>query len=90
MDSARMVVELNAEITRLTQARDLLMLPEEREQGSVAHRMVAKRMIKREPAVSFPVAKRKNLMSAEARARISAAMKERWAAKTAKKPVLKK
>jgi hypothetical protein len=52
--------------------------------------MVAKRMIKREPAVPLPVTKRKNLMSAEARARISAAMKERWAAKTAKKPVPKK
>jgi hypothetical protein len=72
MDISRLVVELNKEIARLQEARDLLSGGVTGTRGN--NKAPAKKAVRR-------------VLSPEARARIAAAQKKRWAAtkKAAKK-----
>jgi hypothetical protein len=62
MNTSELIAAIDAEISRLQEARELLVL-----------------MALRESMEPSRQAKRKNVMSPEARARISAAQKKRWA-----------
>ena len=68
MDFSHIIAELNAQINRLSTARNLLMETD----SIVAEAIESKR--KKTPEVR----KRKNLMSAEGRERIVSAPRRRW------------
>jgi hypothetical protein len=70
MKREQMIAAINEEITRLEQVRKLL-------QNAAGHRLLGTRTAHR-PA-------KKRVLSAEARARIAAAQKRRWAAQRAAK-----
>ena len=70
MKREQMIAAINEEITRLEQVRKLL-------QNAAGHRLLGTRTAGR-PA-------KKRVLSAEARARIAAAQKRRWAAQRAAK-----
>lgn len=68
MDVARIILELDSEIERLQQARNLLRFPA----GASASQQ--------QPASHQSSSRKRRTMSAAARARIGAATKARWAA----------
>jgi hypothetical protein len=77
MNAEAMVVELNAEIDRLTQARDLLT-------GTPSPAPQTRRTAAKSPTVAK--AAKKSGMTPEGRKRIADAMKKRWAAKRVATP----